>query len=304
MIYIDKLKVKYKDFVALDIDRSIKINRGDRVGVIGSNGAGKSTLIKALIGLIPYEGSFTIDALPNEISVHLQDNNYQDSVTVGEIIELILNKSIKNDVEINSIIDRFNFSHCLKKKFSRLSGGEKQMMTLIIIMARHSKLVFFDEVTTGLDFQNRERLIEMLSEWNRSKYETIVIVSHYYRELETLTDKLLILDGGKVVDYGETKKLFKKYCGNYVISVDLKDVWDEDEIYQCIEQRTDHTAIIFSKINSRLIISMDSKETLHEISDILIDIGKCFSVTDLDIELLSTIAKAKYKGKENIYELS
>ncbi len=304
MIYIEKLKVKYKDFVALDIDRSIKINKGDRVGVIGSNGAGKSTLIKALIGLNSYEGSFTIDALPNEISVHMQDNNYQDSVTVREIIELILNKSIKNDVKINSLIDRFNFTSCLNKKFSRLSGGEKQKMTLIIIMARHSKLVFFDEVTTGLDFQNRERLIEMLAEWKKSKEETIVIVSHYYRELETLTDKLLILDEGKVVDYGKTKELFKKYCGNYVISVDLKDVWDENDVYLYIKGREYDSRINFTKINSRLIISMDSKKSLHEISDILIDIGKSFSVTDLDIELLSTLAKAKYKGRENRYELS
>jgi len=96
MVTIKNLEVKYGNEVALSIKSPITFEVGDRIGIIGSNGAGKTTLVKSILGLINYNGSIHTNLKLEEMSAHMQQNDYVDTMAVKHIIEAILNTKINN----------------------------------------------------------------------------------------------------------------------------------------------------------------------------------------------------------------
>lgn len=217
LLTIRQLQVTYGKQTALQIQTPITFERGDRIGVIGSNGAGKTTLVKALLGLAPYQGSIVMELKPEQMAVHMQFNEYVTTMPVKYIMETILNTRIKSDSQLQELIRFFDFEGCLGKRYSALSGGQKQRLTIILVMMQRAELTFYDEVTSGLDFESRQKLMEKLVEWYRDRKDTLVVISHYYEELEQLADKLLILDQGKVVAFGKKEELFRTYCGKAIL---------------------------------------------------------------------------------------
>jgi len=220
MINIEELQVRYGDFTALDIKKPITIEKGDRIGIIGSNGAGKTTFVKAVLGLVGYSGKIDSDINVRDMAVHMQENNYVRTVPVKYIIEAVLNTDIKKDKKLKELIDFFDFEKCLNKKFPALSGGQKQRLTIILVLMQDAPITFFDEVTSGLDFETRETLMAKIEEWYKNSDSSLCIVSHYYDELKALTDKLLILEKGRVAAFGKTTELFEQFCGKVLIVVD------------------------------------------------------------------------------------
>lgn len=217
---IENLTVKYGADVALQITEPLAICEGDRVGIIGSNGAGKSTLIKSILGLVNYQGTIRTDLAPNQMATHMQFNEYTDAMPCRYIMEAILDTKVSKNPKLKELITYFEFEDCLRKKYNKLSGGQKQRFTIIMVMMQDAPLTFYDEVTSGLDFETRQKLMEKLVNWYVGKTSSLCIVSHYYEELEQMANKILILDKGKVIDYGYKDQLFQKYCGRAVIVFD------------------------------------------------------------------------------------
>ena len=287
MISINNLEVKYGKELALLIKSPIKFESGDRVGIIGSNGAGKTTLVKSILGLIKYNGSINTKVKPEEMSAHMQFNNYVDTMAVKHIIEAILDTKIKNNKELQELINFFDFNPCLNKRYSALSGGQKQRLTIILVLIQDAPLAFFDEVTSGLDFETRQQLMSKIEEWYRNKNTTICIVSHYYEELEQLTNKILILEKGRVVDFGDKEELFRKYCGKSIIILANND--------KNIEITKN-----FRKIKSPdhlIAVSISIEEEL-EVAKLLIENDISFKRSNSDIEIMSINAKNKAKREE------
>ena len=224
MISIDNLKVSYGKKQVLDIDRKIEFKDGEKIGIIGSNGAGKSTLIKAILGIIPYEGSIVTQIPREKIAVHMQFNTYQEAVTTRDIIQMVTNEKIEDDQKLMGLIEFFDFKKLLKKSFKNLSGGEKQKLTLILVMWQDSPITIFDEVTTGLDFVTRQMLMDKIINYYKDKDTTVLLVSHYYEELENICDKLLYIHQGKVLFLGTKKDMFKKYCTKSVILTEENEI--------------------------------------------------------------------------------
>lgn len=222
MINISNLKVKYKDKLALNIDDRIIFENSEKIGIIGSNGAGKSTLIKAILGLVNYDGNISTDIEKEKIAVHMQFNSYSQIVKTRDVMQMVINNKIENDENLMSLIKFFDFKKLLNKTCKQLSGGEKQKLTLILVMWQNSPLTIFDEVTTGLDFVTRQMLMEKLVDYYKDKSTTLLLVSHYYEELENICDKLLYLDKGEVLFFGNKKELFNKYCAKSVVLVEKK----------------------------------------------------------------------------------
>lgn len=287
MIQINNLEVRYGKNIALYI-KSLDIKKGEKVGVIGSNGAGKSTFIKALLELVDYSGEIKKDIDTKDIAVHMQFNNYAETVTVKDIIELIINGKIEKNQVVKELIEFFDFSDCLNKIYKKLSGGQKQRLTLILVMASNSSLTIFDEVTSGLDFETREKLMKKLKEWYKYKDTTLILVSHYYEELENLVDKLLILDNGKVVDFGNKKDLFKKYCGNVVFIINNSEF--NKKLFE--KEKT----VEISK--EKLEILIEDKKEERKIVDKLIEKDIDYTRTKNDIELVVTLAKMEESNEK------
>ena len=94
LLTIKQLQVKYGNQTALQINSPLGIEEGERIGVIGSNGAGKSTLVKALLGLINYEGRIVTDLKPEQMAAHMQSNAYVTTMPVKRVMEMVLDTKI------------------------------------------------------------------------------------------------------------------------------------------------------------------------------------------------------------------
>lgn len=275
MLTIERLKVEYPSLVALDITEPIEILPTDRIGVIGSNGAGKTTFIKACLGLTNYQGKIVSSVKPEEMAVHMQFNEYIDTVSCKTIMEAVLGTNYKTDKKLQELVQFFSFEENLKKKFKDLSGGQKQRFTLILVLMQDAPITFFDEVTTGLDFETRRALIQKILKWYENKQSAILFVTHYYQELELLTNKLLILHQGKVVAFDSHKALFKKYCGHSVITFDENSQLDLAGYRQILAPE------------KTIAIACENQTQELELSSYLINQGMNFSRSNQDIELMT-----------------
>lgn len=289
LLSIQNLLVQYGKDTALSIDKPIVIEKGDRVGIIGSNGAGKSTLIKSILGLVKYQGVIRTPLLPEQMAIHMQFNEYTDSVSVKYIMEAVLDTKISKNKRLQELIEYFEFQDCLKKKYSKLSGGQKQRFTIIMVMMQDAELTFYDEVTSGLDFETRQKLMEKLIDWYKEKDSSLCVVSHYYEELEQLANKLLILDKGKVIDYGKKEELFQKYCGRAVIVTDYST---ENEMLLKKYER-------LASPSHLLAFSCDSEEKEREIAHLLLKNNINYRRSNSDIEMIYINAKTEREGNNH-----
>lgn len=289
LLTIDHLKVQYGKQTALRIDSPLVFSEGERIGVIGSNGAGKSTLVKSILGLTDYTGSIRTNLKPEEMAAHMQFNEYVSTMPVKYIMEAMVDTKIKKNQKLQELIAFFDFEQCLSKKYTALSGGQKQRFTIIMVMLQNAALTFYDEVTSGLDFETRQRLMEKLGEWYENKDNTLFIVSHYYEELEQLADKLLILEQGKVVAFGKKEELFREFCGNAIFILDNKK---ENEMLTKGFSRIKAPAHL-------LALSCRNQEEEKKLIALLVEHNVNFKRSSSDIEIMSINAKEQfYKSQE------
>lgn len=281
LLTIKQLQVKYGKQTALQIDQPISFEKGERIGVIGSNGAGKTTLVKALLGLVDYQGKIISQLKPEQMAVHMQSNAYVTTMPVKRIMEMILNTAIRENKELQELIDFFEFEQCLSKRYNALSGGQKQKLTIIMVMMQRAELTFYDEVTSGLDFETRQKLMEKLTEWYRDKDASLVIVSHYYEELEQLADKILLLDQGRVAAYGKTEELFKRYCGDAVYILDNSAKNRELTGGFQVLKSPDHL----------IALSCRDREEERKMLSLFVEYDVNFKRSNSDIEIMSINAK-------------
>lgn len=284
LLTIQQLQVKYGKQTALHITCPIVFEKGERIGVIGSNGAGKSTLVKALLGLLPYQGKVITQLKPEQIAVHMQFNEYVTTVPVKCIMETVLNTKIRKNKELQELIAFFDFEQCLPKKYHALSGGQKQKLTIIMVMMQKAELTFYDEVTSGLDFETRQKLTEKLVEWYRDKEDTLLVVSHYYDELEQLADKILVLDEGKVIAYGTKEALFQRYCGKVIFIMDNHE--KNRELVKAFQT--------LKSPEHLLAVAGRSREEEKRIVSLLVDNDVNFKRSNSDIEMMFMNAKEQF----------
>ncbi|MCM1284335.1 MAG: ABC transporter ATP-binding protein [Muribaculaceae bacterium] len=287
LLTIENLTVKYGADTALQIHAPLQICEGDRVGIIGSNGAGKTTLIKSILGLVDYQGTIRSDLSPGQMATHMQFNEYADTMPCKYIMEAILDTKIAKNQKLQELIDYFEFGDCLRKKYSKLSGGQKQRFTIIMVMMQDMPLTFYDEVTSGLDFETRQKLMEKLIHWYAGKKSSLCIVSHYYEELEQMADKILILDKGNVIAYGKKDALFQEYCGRSVVVLDASP---------------EHEALVkkYKKLASPahlLALSMQSEAEEAELAGLLLRHNINYKRSNNDIEIMYSNARRAYYSK-------
>ena len=202
-------------------------------------------------------------------------------------MEAILGTKINKNARLQELIQYFEFEGCLKKKFTSLSGGQKQRFTIILVMMQDAPITFYDEVTSGLDFETRQKLVDKLADWYKDKQNTLCIISHYYEELELLADKLLILDQGNVIAFGSKEELFNKYCGRSVLIMEKNQ--------KNIELTKQYTKLESSEHN--IVISCENEQLEKDIATQLLDQNVNFKRSNNDIELVFINAKSSYYSR-------
>ena len=207
-------------------DISFNVNSGECIALIGPNGAGKTTLMNCLLGnKFINSGSIKINSL-NPGNQKL----YNNPLSIQEIDELL----------------RFNDSQ--KDNFaSKLSGGQKRLLSFIITLIGRPKLIFLDEPTAGMDTSTRIRFWEIVNNL-KNKGLTIIYSSHYIEEVEHTADRILVLNKGKLVrdttPHAMRAEEIEKY---FTLPIKYLDLLKDSTIINNLEIKTDNINFLTKK---------------------------------------------------------
>ena len=217
-IEVSSLKKYYGALKAVD-GISFTVNKGEVFGLLGPNGAGKTTTIEILEGLREKDGGdakvLGLDPWKNGYELHKkigvipQDFNFFEKTTPREAINYyadLFNVKVNADEILKEVL----LEDSGKKNFDTLSGGQKQKMGLALSLVNTPELLFLDEPTTGLD-PNARRAIWEVIRGLKAKGKTIILTTHYLDEAQQLSDRVAIMDHGKIVAMGTSEEIIKQH---------------------------------------------------------------------------------------------
>jgi ABC-2 type transport system ATP-binding protein len=202
------LRKVYRNKPALD-GTEFEIGPGKIIGLIGPNGAGKTTALKAILGLIPFEGDLKVlgrdprterDALMNDVCFIADVAVLPRWIRVSEAIDFVAGVHPRFD---RAKCERFLANTKLNPKLRvrEMSKGMIVQLHLALVMAIDARLLVLDEPTLGLDILYRKQFYQRLLEDYFDEQKTIIITTHQVEEIEhILTDVMFIRDGKIVLD--------------------------------------------------------------------------------------------------------
>lgn len=249
ILKINELSVIYDKTPVLQIQQPIEIDSGDIVGIIGENGAGKTTLINAILNEVNYSGNIYRGFSRDDVGVQFQSNSYNDYMKVGELVYIVTGYRC-NDKKISDQLKSFDIDNLVKKKIGVLSGGERQRLTLFLLLYLKPSVLFLDELTTGLDYEKRQKMLSLIYQYSKDK--TVFTVTHYFDELEGFANKMLILKHGKVAFFGTIPKLERQYPLSGVVKLSKSVLMPEmlNKIRQLDSAREDESGEIWIPFSS------------------------------------------------------
>lgn len=206
VIEIKGLYKKFGDLTAVD-HISFSVKEGEIFGMVGPNGAGKTTTIECIEGLRDADdGEITIfgnrlggdkKSLFEKIGVQLQESSLPPRLKVREALELFAS-FYQSHALPEKLMAELGLTEKSNAPYAKLSGGQKQRLFIALALINHPKIVFLDELTTGLDPQARRSIWELVRQV-RSHGCTVFLTTHYMEEAERLCDRVLILDHGRIL---------------------------------------------------------------------------------------------------------
>jgi len=206
VIEVRNLHKVYDGVRAVD-DVSFNVEEGEIFGIIGPNGAGKTTAIESLIGLRkPDGGSVSVlgmdpqtqaRQLGNRIGAQLQEAALPDRMKVWEALDLYASFYEKT-VPWEPLLEEWGLAGKRNTRFGDLSGGQKQRLFISLALLNDPRIVFLDELTTGLDPQARRATWDLIRAI-REQGKTVVLITHFMDEVEALVDRVAVIDHGRIV---------------------------------------------------------------------------------------------------------
>jgi ABC-2 type transport system ATP-binding protein len=217
-VEISSVKKSYGDVKAVD-GVSFSVNEGEVFALVGPNGAGKTTLIEILEGLRKRdEGTVKVLGLDpwgkgyvlhRRIGVIPQDFTFFDKANPREAVKYYADL-FGVSVDADEILREVVLEDSAGVLFENLSGGQKQKMGLALSLVNSAELLFLDEPTTGLD-PNARRAIWDVIRGLRSKGKTVILTTHYLDEAEQLSDRVAIMDHGRIVAMGTSDEIIEAH---------------------------------------------------------------------------------------------
>lgn len=193
---------------------NFQIVKGEIFALLGVNGAGKTTTLECIEGLRKYDGGTIV--VNGKMGIQLQSSSLPAHIKPMEAIKLFAkwNNSIIDD----TILDSLGIKELEKLQYSQLSTGQKRRLHLALALIDNPDIIFLDEPTAGLDVEGRLSLHEQMRNL-KSQGKTIILASHDMAEVETLCDRIAILNSGKIVFCGTPSELTNKVGRKYFIQI-------------------------------------------------------------------------------------
>jgi ABC-2 type transport system ATP-binding protein len=233
-ISIRNLTKKFDEITAVD-GLILDIKKGELFSLLGPNGAGKSTTINILSGLLePSNGTALIggfdvtknlDKIKSLIGLCPQKASVFNFLTGKENIELFgnLHSISKKELEqrTKKLLEKLELKEDSKRQVKGYSGGMLRKLNLIIALINDPQIAFLDEPTVGMDPRARRATWEFIRSLKK-KDKTVILTTHYIEEAEALSDRVGIIDYGKLIALGSPLELMKKYKTKNLEEVFLK----------------------------------------------------------------------------------
>ncbi len=220
VVAIRGLTKRYGNLLALD-EVSLEIRQGEIFGLLGPNGAGKSTLIGCITGLVvPTSGSATVlgwdvsrdyDKTRQVVGLVPQEINYDPFFTVEETLRIQAGYfGVRlSDAKLDELLEAMDLASRRKMGTRALSGGMKRRLLIAKALVHEPKVLFLDEPTAGVDVELRRDLWAYVRRL-RERGTTIVLTTHYLEEAEALSDRIGLIDRGRLLLVEETSTLMAK----------------------------------------------------------------------------------------------
>ncbi|MGD9030016.1 MAG: ABC transporter ATP-binding protein [Anaerolineae bacterium] len=216
VIEVSNLRKTYGTLVAVD-DLSFGVEEGEIFGMVGPNGAGKTTTIECIEGLRRPDGGSVqllgMDpsderlAVADRIGVQLQESALPPRLRVGEALDLFAS-FYERQADAGELLERLGLVEKRRSAFDKLSGGQKQRLFIALALIGKPEVVFFDELTTGLDPQARRAMWDLVRQI-RDQGATVFLTTHYMEEAERLCDRVLIIDHGQIVAFDTPEAMIR-----------------------------------------------------------------------------------------------
>ncbi|MBK5107866.1 MAG: ABC transporter ATP-binding protein [Anaerolineales bacterium] len=232
-ISVNHLKKSFDEIHAVQ-DVNFAVEKGEILGLLGPNGAGKSTVISMLSGLLMPDGGDAIilgqsvikepEAAKANLGVVLQEialypdlSARENLVFWGKMYDLrgaALKSRVDEVLGIIGLTDRQN------ERIHKFSGGMKRRVNISVALLHKPEVVIMDEPTVGIDPQSRRHILDNVKELNRQGM-SVLYSTHYMEEAAELSNKIVIMDKGKVIAYGTLEELIKLISGQTRIDLSL-----------------------------------------------------------------------------------
>ena len=242
MIRVENLSFSYDRRQVLR-DVSFSAEKGDFLAVLGPNGVGKSTLFRCVLGILKgYSGKISIDGrdihemsrreMAGQMSYIPQNHgtafaySVLDTVLMGTTHELGTFSSPKavQVRQAQEALEQVGIANLAERKFTQLSGGEKQLVMIARALSQQAGLLMMDEPTSSLDYGNREKILGLLKDLTEQGY-SVILSSHDPQHALSYSNKVLALHDGSVAAFGKTAEvltteLLQKLYGIPAVIVD------------------------------------------------------------------------------------
>lgn len=223
-------------------DVNINIEKGEIFGIIGHSGAGKSTLLRCINRLEEYqEGSILVEGkevkdlnnkdlrlLRKDLGMIFQHFSLLERKTVFENVALPLEcfhySKEETEKRVLELLKLVGIEDKKDRKPRNLSGGQKQRVAIARALALNPKVLLCDEATSALDPNTTKSILSLLQDINEKLNITIIIVTHQMEVIKQVCSRVAIMEGGKVLEIGDTEELFLHNSKN------LQKLIGEDDI--------------------------------------------------------------------------
>ena len=279
-------KRKYKYIKAVD-DISFEIDKGEIVGYIGPNGAGKSTTIKMLTGILkPDSGNVVVDGFNpfkdrikyvKEIGVVFgQKSQLWWDIPVEESFLLLKEIYKISDQEYKKIkeelVDLLGLKDLLKTPVRQLSLGQRMRAEIAASLIHSPKILFLDEPTIGLDAVSKLSVRKFIKEINEKKKVTIILTSHDMKDIESLTNRIILIGNGKKLYDGKLSDIKEKLSNTKKLEIIFKKLKNVPTIKD--------TEIV-KKERNKILLNLNSKKT--SVSKIVREYSKVCEIEDINV---------------------
>ena len=235
MLELRNVKKVFDDGVTILEDVNFSVADGEIVSMLGSSGSGKTTLLNAILGItgitsgeIIYNGRNVTELSMEERGFNIVFQDYALFPHLNAYDNIVYGLKNKPDIstkeEVEELIELLGLKQHLEKNIEQLSGGQKQRVALARTLVMKPKILLLDEPLSALDGVIKESIKDKIKQVAKELNLTTIIVTHDPEEALSLSDRVMIMNGGHILQFAEPEKIINQPKDNFVTEFILKQL--------------------------------------------------------------------------------